>query len=144
MSLRLQRRMTQQQATVTVATPLQTRREALGLGDWFTKCYGSYPYCIAVWDLVKGLIYGGTSYGFITWMGKPKSASDVALKAFLLGGTMSGAEQTLDQALAQVYGTDFCGSPANIDNLIHEALQGFIFDGLVSAGFAALFHSILK
>jgi len=140
LSLRLKRKIMSRQ---TQPIRLQPRAAKFGLGeDWLTRVYGSFPFSINLWDVLKGAIHGLVSYGLLSFTSGTKGkVSEIALRSFLLGGTIGGLEETLDEALYYAYGTDWEGFPIeNANRIIHEIFQGFIVDGSI----AAIVGSILK
>jgi hypothetical protein len=137
LSLRLQRKALK----VTSEAPTPAR---LTYGqDWLTKQYGTFPYSLNLWDVLKGIIFGGLSYGLLTATGKTKSLKTVAGLSFAIG-SIGGLEQTLDEALAAAYGRTFCTETKDINPLIHELFQSIMFQGAVSAGFSTLLAAIFR
>jgi len=142
LSLRLKRKFMSQQ---TRAIRLQPRVAKLGLGeDWLTRVYGSFPFSINLWDVIKGVIYGFVSYGLLGISGGTKGkVGEVALRGFLVGGSIGGLEEILDEALYYAYGRDWEGVPReNINSVIHEIFQGFIVDGAISALIVAILKGV--
>lgn len=143
LSLRLKRKYMSAQQSIK----LQPRATKLGLGeDWLTRVYGSFPFSINFWDVIKGVVYGFVSYGLLSISGGTKGkVGEVALRSFLLGGTIAGLEDALDESLYYAYGRDWEGVPReNINSIIHEIFQGFIVDGAMSALIGAILKEVVK
>lgn len=142
MSLRLRRKASLSMQAKTVG--FQPRVARLGYGeDWLTKLVGTYPYSFNLWEVLKGVMYGGVSYGLLTAVGAPaKSPTTVAWQSFLIGGGVAGMESVIDNALCYAYGIDPCWREADISHLIHELLIGVLMQGGIAAGVAALLSKL--